>query len=116
MDTAPNSTQIHLHGVPEHRLAGLYAPANAEFSSRAMAWPSSKPLGAAGGSGRLWLDVDAHWEQGPDGDCDQKCQAYVMVAVLDDRTGAPMPGCAQRRALAIGFPACELAGAAARSV
>lgn len=69
-DTAPvGSPGIPLFGVPEHRVAGLYAPANAEFSTGVLRWP--------GGPGALWLDVDAHWEQQPGGSCDEKCQACM---------------------------------------
>jgi hypothetical protein len=83
-DTAANAYGTTLLGVPQHRLGGLYAPANAEASSPPFAWPE-------GGRG-LWLDFDAHWEQPPGGTCDQKCQAYVMVAVLGANDTAPIPG------------------------
>eukprot|EP01009_Symbiontida_sp_KSa7_P004137 NODE_200_length_1216_cov_795.913453_g159_i0.p1 GENE.NODE_200_length_1216_cov_795.913453_g159_i0~~NODE_200_length_1216_cov_795.913453_g159_i0.p1 ORF type:complete len:389 (+),score=76.14 NODE_200_length_1216_cov_795.913453_g159_i0:30-1169(+) len=58
-----------LWGVPLYRVAGLYSPANSEFSTSPFAWPDA-----------LWLNADAHWEQ-TGGTCDEKCQAYIMVEV-----------------------------------
>lgn len=70
-DTAPSDVgEIPLYSIPENRVAGLYAPANGEFSTAVFLWPSS---------GILTLNVDAHWEHSPGGTCDEKCQAYVMV-------------------------------------
>jgi hypothetical protein len=69
--------------VPDNRLAGLFAPANGEFSTEEFSWPES---------GAVWLNVDAHWEQAPGGTCDEKCQAYVMVAVLDANNDKPIEG------------------------
>ena len=69
--------------LPVHRLGGLTAPANAAFSTRPFAWP------AAGVS----MDAQIGWDD-PAGTahCDQGCQAYVLVELLDAKTGAPLRG------------------------
>ena len=81
------SNGTFLLGVPLYRIAGLYAPANAEFTT---------PLLTVGGAGdRLWLNADAHWTpsapDAPDGavfaNCDEGCAAYIMVALLDAVSG-----------------------------
>ena len=103
-DTAPDGAGgIPLYSVPENRVAGLYAPANGEFSTAVFPWPSS---------GILTLNVDAHWEQ-PGGTCDEKCQAYVMVAVLDaaagdsDGTVSVMPGYAEENCVLVNINATK---------
>eukprot|EP00041_Stephanoeca_diplocostata_P018511 m.387735 g.387735 ORF g.387735 m.387735 type:complete len:261 (+) comp21036_c0_seq3:1387-2169(+) len=71
-----------LWGVPQHRLAGLYAPANGEFNSAVFAWPANG----------LTLNADVHWESDGMGSCDEKCQAYVMVEVYDASTNVVLSG------------------------
>ena len=71
-------------GIPEWRLGGIYAPANAQFQTRAFALPAAP----------LAVNVDTAW-QVPAAQCDplnELCQAYVMAALLDARTGAVIPG------------------------
>jgi len=90
---------IQLIGVPEFRLAGMYAPANAEFTTGA--------LRTKGARDRIWLSFDAHWTASvPDAppphhaafsDCDEGCAAYVMVALLDAASGAVVPGFEKER-------------------
>lgn len=71
-------------GIPQYRFSGLFAPANAEFSTPIFAMPA-KPHS-------LWLNVDAKWRGGGNNgaptSCDSGCAGYVMVALLDAGTGA----------------------------
>ena len=70
--------------LPMYRLAGLRAPANGEFSTAPV---------MLGGTGGLWINMDAHWGAPlPTGGCDEGCQAYVMVEVLDAITKQVVPG------------------------
>ena len=62
--------QGQLWGVPRHRLSGLYAPANAEFSTAPLLWPADPAT--------LTLNADASWQDDGHGTCDEKCQAYIM--------------------------------------
>jgi hypothetical protein len=85
--TPRGDRQAGLWGVPAHRLAGLYAPANAEFTTHAFEMP------AAG----LYLNADAAWPGVAAGAaelyCDERCQAYVMVAVVEPGpAGRALPG------------------------
>ena len=122
---------IGLWGVPTHRVAGLYAPANAEFTTRAFVMPTAG----------LYINADAAWPGVPrmrkqsfpakllmrtghlsrqaqdkmmktsiekgllsyvgeadDLYCDERCQGYIMVAVVDpaESSGSgsvvPLPG------------------------
>ena len=69
--------------LPVHRLGGLSAPANAAFSTNPFKWP------AAG----IALDADVSWQVAPGAThCDQGCQAYVLVELLDAASGAPIAG------------------------
>ena len=43
-----------VYTVPLYRIAGIYAPANAEFATRPFALPAS-------GIKSLWLNADASW-------------------------------------------------------
>jgi len=68
--------------VPQHRLGGVYAPANGEFSTQTFSMP---------GDGPLWIDAQAKWEGGnhvgvPEG-ADEGQQAYAMVELSDASTG-----------------------------
>ena len=76
-------------GILEYRLAGIYAPANAEFSTPVFAMPED---------GKLWLNADAAWQPLQHGEhCDEGCAAYVMVALLDGHTGLTIPGFERHR-------------------
>jgi hypothetical protein len=65
-------------------MGGLYAPGNAEFTTRPFVHP--------GAAATLTLNADAHWEQLPDGNCDEKCQAYVMVEMQYAGNGSVIQG------------------------
>ena len=70
--------RFELWGVPMLRLAGIYAPANAEFTTPSFA------IGEGTESG-LWLNAAARWasDREPGESCDEGCQAYVMVEMRD---------------------------------
>jgi hypothetical protein len=81
---------IRLMGLPSGRLSGLYAPANAEFTTASFAWPALPAKG-------LTLNADIRWYRPPPQlTCNQGCQAYVMVALLDAATGTQIPGYERR--------------------
>ena len=68
-------------GVKEHRLGGVYAPANGEFSTA----PFELPLTP------LWLEVAVSWQGGnhvgvPEG-ADEGHQAYAMVELSEHGSG-----------------------------
>jgi hypothetical protein len=67
--------------TPMYRLIGMYAPANAEFTTAAFRWPGSQ----------MWLNADASFAYGGRG-CDEGCQSYVMVEVIDATTGGTLEG------------------------
>ena len=73
-----------MYELPLYRLAGLYAPANGEFTTPGFVFPTS---------GRLWLNADVSWGGSPvTGGCDEGCAAYVMVELQDASTGLVMQG------------------------
>jgi len=58
-----------VYALPLYRIAGMYAPANGEFSTHLFAVP------AAGLTG-LWVNVDAKWRGNlVTGGCDEGCAA-----------------------------------------
>ena len=71
-----------VYAVPLYRIAGVYAPANGEFSSRAFT-VGTGGAGSAGGAGLLddlWVNVAAKWHGGlVTGGCDEGCAAYLMA-------------------------------------
>ena len=78
--------RVDLWGVPTHRVAGMFAPANGEFTTKTFPMPA----------GGLYINADAKWPGG-DADarglyCDERCQGYVMVAVLDANTKKAIAG------------------------
>jgi hypothetical protein len=81
----PTGPSVQLEGIPYFRMSGLFAPANAEFTTQPFVHP--------GPTGVLALNADAHWEQDPDtGNCDEKCQAYVMVEMQHAVNGSTVQG------------------------
>ena len=75
-----------VYTLPLYRVAGIYAPANGEFSSRPFALP-------AGGAQGLWLNADAAWKGNlVTGGCDEGCAAYIMVELLTAADGRTVPG------------------------
>jgi hypothetical protein len=76
-----NMQSRELLGLPSYRLAGYRSVANSEFSTRVFEVPS-KPL---------WVNADVHWD-GPPEACFDGCAAYLMVAALDGKSGAVLPG------------------------
>ena len=78
--------KVGLWGVPTHRLAGLHAPANAEFTTHPFVMPASG----------LYLNADVAWPGIPQGAdelyCDERCQAYVMVAIVEPGSHNPLSG------------------------
>ena len=79
-------TDSGVYTAPLYRLAGMYAPANGEFSTRVFPIPS-------GGVGALWLNIEATWKGNlVTGGCDEGCAAYAMVALLDAASNRVVPG------------------------
>lgn len=79
----------YLLGVPQFRFSGMYAPANAEFSTPPFVFPEAG----------MWINADAHWDRPPDGygqHCDQGCASYVMVEVWSV-SGDVVPGFERRK-------------------
>jgi|EP01049_Picozoa_sp_SAG25_P012304 hypothetical protein len=77
-----------VYTLPSLRLAGIYAPANGEFSSLAFTMPAEP----------LWVNANVSWHgqlrttyDGIRG-CDEGCAAYLYAAVLDADTGMELPG------------------------
>ena len=71
-----------------YRIAGLYAPANGEFSTPVLTVPTTP----------MWVNADVRWHgklrtwyEGVQG-CDEGCAAYLYAAVLDAETGRELPG------------------------
>lgn len=74
--------------LPLYRIAGIFAPANGEFSTPAFTVPKTP----------MWLNADAPWHSklrtvydGVQG-CDEGCAAYVFATVLDAATGHELAG------------------------
>lgn len=72
--------------VPMYRIAGPYAPANGEFSTRTFLMPHEP----------MWVNVDARWHGRLNnsylgGGCDEGCAAYFYANVLDADTGKEIP-------------------------
>ena len=82
--TGPTA-RCDLWGVPTHRLAGMYAPANAEFNTPPFKWPGG--AGVYINAATKWPGVEPGQDVGGSGlRCDERCQAYVMVEVLAQQT------------------------------
>ena len=82
--------------APTFRIAGLYAPANGEFTT-----PEAVLLDQAS-LARLHLNARASWHgRLIGGGCDEGCQAYVMVEIQDAATGDVLPGYEKERSLMI---------------
>ena len=85
-----------VYTLPQFRVAGLYAPANAEFSTPAFALPA--PSAAAttasqGGSCQLTVNAEAKWGALlQTGGCDEGCAAYLLAELRDASTDKPLPG------------------------
>merc|ERR1719198_742965 len=76
-----------VYTLPSLRVAGMYAPANGEFSTPPFTVPSTP----------LWINVDAKWKgRLVTGGCDEGCAAYTFVSVLDSDTGEEVPGYGMR--------------------
>jgi hypothetical protein len=78
-----------VYTLPMFRIAGIYAPANGEFSTSAFTVPATSPV---------WVNADVSWHgmlnttfDGVRG-CDEGCAAYLFAAVLDADTGAEIAG------------------------
>jgi hypothetical protein len=70
--------------LPGRRLGGVYAAANAVVRSPAFVVPAS---------GCIWLDVNASWgARLAGGGCDEGCQAYVRVGLVDAATNHVLSG------------------------
>lgn len=84
--TAEFPARFELWGVPSLRLAGMYSPANSEFTT-----PSF--VVGAGTEDGLWINTIAKWHRlsAEDG-CDEGCQAYVMVEMRDAAGDAVLGG------------------------
>lgn len=73
------------HNTNRYRIAGVYAPANGEFSTRLFSMPND-------GVDSLYINVDAHWHGYiVTGGCDEGCAAYVMVELQDENNDV-IPG------------------------
>lgn len=73
--------------LPEFRIAGLYAPANAEISTEPFVMP------AAAATPSFYLNADAKWgSKLVTGGCDEGCAAYLMAELQDAATGDVIPG------------------------
>ena len=73
--------------LPQFRIAGVYAPANGEFSTDVFTIPSTP----------MWANVVARWygglpSQHSGGGCDEGCNAYFFCAILDAESGKELPG------------------------
>lgn len=75
-----------VYTLPEFRIAGLYAPANAEISTDAFAMPAATPP-------VFYLNANAKWgDKLVTGGCDEGCAAYIMAELRDAATGDVIPG------------------------
>ena len=75
------------------RVAGLYAPANGEISTTSFTVPADEAL---------WINAAAKWKgREVTGGCDEGCQGYIFVAVLDSTTGKELPGFGIKDAVAM---------------
>lgn len=82
--------------APTFRIAGLYAPANGEFTT------SEPVLMDRAILERLHLNAQASWHgRLIGGGCDEGCQAYVMVEIQDAATGDVLPGYEKERSLMV---------------
>ena len=105
----PPARDAALLGVPAYRLAGMFAPANAQFSTPAFAVPNATGAAAAP---RLWLNADASWERPPAGarhGCDIGCGAYVMVEARDAASGRVIAGFEKERCVFLDADGVRLA-------
>lgn len=69
--------------LPLYHIAGVYAPANAEFNTGVFSYP------AVG----LYVNADAEWQGGTvTGGCDEGCNAYLFAELIDANTGQAVPG------------------------
>ena len=71
----PTKPRFELWGVPLLRLAGMYAPANAEFTTPSFLFSPGETV---------WLNAAARWSRiSADDACDEGCQSYIMVEMRD---------------------------------
>ena len=78
-----------VYTLSQHRLAGIYAPANGEFASPAFALPA----GATPARPGIFLNAAARWHGLLEtGACDEGCNAYIFAELTDATTGAVIPG------------------------
>ena len=77
-----------VYTLPMYRIAGIYAPANGEFSSPVLTVPTEP----------LWVNANVSWHgqlkttfEGVRG-CDEGCAAYLYAAVLDAASGEELEG------------------------
>ena len=78
-----------VYTLSQHRLAGIYAPANGEFASPAFALPA----GATPGRPGIFLNAAARWHGLLEtGACDEGCNAYIFAELTDAVTGVVLPG------------------------
>eukprot|EP00039_Didymoeca_costata_P008699 m.115205 g.115205 ORF g.115205 m.115205 type:complete len:151 (-) comp14193_c0_seq6:92-544(-) len=68
-----------------------------EFSTQTFEWPRDG----------ICLNAAAKWEQEPGGNCDEKCQAYVMVSVTDASSNI-IPGFAKERCVMMDFDSTNM--------
>lgn len=79
--------------LPLYRMAGLYAPANGEFSTPQMMLTKA-------GMKALWINADVQWGSLlPTGGCDEGCAAYVMVELISMKTTEVIPGFEKEKCL-----------------
>jgi hypothetical protein len=68
-----------VYQLPLYRLAGIFAVANGEFSTK----PFAVPTLAEGGLSKLWLNADASWKGNlVTGGCDEGCAAVSLCNAL----------------------------------
>ena len=78
-----------VYTLPQFRVAGIYAPANVEFSTP----PFTLPTAAPSSSCRLTVNADAKWGALlQTGGCDEGCAAYLLAELRDAASGKPLPG------------------------
>ena len=84
--TDPSNGGPAWYTLPEWRLGGLYAPANAQFTTGSFILPESG----------LTINVDASWTDGLSAEnaskCDplrELCQSYVFAELLDAANASP---------------------------
>jgi len=88
-----------VYTLPLYRIAGVYAPANGEFSSTSFPMPSSG----------LWINAAAKWKGNlVTGGCDEGCAAYIMVELQDALTQTTLPGFERQKCILMDVDGLQL--------